>query len=310
MPPCSRCDAVAVERIDYAGQHLCADHLRRYVEKRVKAEVRDQVDVHDGTLAVATSGGKDSLVCLKMAEMIFGPRRDVEIVAVTVDEGIEGYRAPGVRAAADLCKDLEIRHVVKRYEAEVDVTMDGLVGDGDLEGAPCSTCGVLRRRLLNEAARDVGADWLATGHNLDDVAQSVLMNVCRGDVRKLARLGPHRESKPGMVPRILPLRSIPEREVALYAHIVGLPVQFEACPHSDRALRGRFRSILHDLEADHPGTRHAILAFFDRVRPLLKDDVDDGEVAECPRCGGPSSGGPCRACELVEDLEAAKVGSR
>lgn len=343
-PPCDRCGAPAVEHLAYAGSHLCGAHLRELVERRVKREVREQGPIEEGVLAVATSGGKDSLVCLKLLHDVFGRRPDVELVAVTVDEGIAAYRAPGVEAAAELCGALDVRHVVRAFadEPRIDVTMDHLVSsdDADLDGAPCSTCGVLRRRLLDAAARDVGADWLATGHNLDDVAQSVLMNVCRGDVDRFARMAPHtrgdgspssgRNDSGGsnsggsngsggrgagdLVPRVLPLRRVPEREVALYAHLSGLPVQQEACPHCGQALRGEFRDILHRLEAGHPGTRHALLAFFDRVRPALeevlaeearKEGAADGArgVPRCPECGGPSSGGPCRACEVLAAVD-------
>lgn len=338
--PCDRCDRPAVEHLAYAGSHLCGDHLMALVERRVKREVREQGPIEEGTLAVAVSGGKDSLVCLKLLHDVFGRRPDVELVALTVDEGIAAYRAPGVEAAAELCDRLGVRHVVRAFEAEprINVTMDGLVADADggLDGAPCSTCGVLRRNLLNATAREVGADWMATGHNLDDVAQSVLMNVCRGDATRLARMGPHPAGDgdgadggravardAGLVPRLYPLRSVPEREVALYARLSGLPVQFDACPHCGDAMRGTFRDILHRLEADHPGTRHALLNLLDRIKPALRATVDgDGEadgsgdggggggrggtaVPRCPQCGEPSSGGLCRACEVVEGIDGA-----
>lgn len=302
MPTCDRCGEPAVEHVAYAGEHLCGDHLRRYVERRAKQAIRDQAEVADGTLAVAVSGGKDSLVCLTLLAEVFGVRPDVELVAVTVDEGIEGYRAESLDHVRYVVDDLGVRHVTVAYEDRVDVTMDGLVEGGDLEGTPCATCGVLRRRFLQAAADRVEADWLATGHNLDDVAQSILMNVLRGDVDRLARMAPHDEAGEGMVPRIMPLRRVPEREVAVYARLVGLPVQHDECPHNARAFRGEVRDILHDLEADHPGTRHALVNLQDRLDPVLGEVVDDGEPDECPRCGGPSSGGLCRSCEVLDSL--------
>lgn len=304
MVSCDRCDGPAVEHLAYAGRHLCGDHLGRYVERRAKQAIRDQAEVGDGTLAVAVSGGKDSLVCLQLLEEVFGVRPDVELVAVTVDEGIEGYRAASLDNVRRVVDDLGVEHVTVAYEDRVDVTMDDLVEGGDLEGTPCATCGVLRRRFLQAAAERVEADWLATGHNLDDVAQSILMNVLRGDVDRLARMAPHDERSDGMVPRLMPLRRVPEREVAIYAHLLGLPVQHDACPHNARAFRGEVRDILHDLESDHPGTRHALVNLQDRLDPVLDRVADAGEPAECPRCGGASSGGLCRSCDLLEALEA------
>lgn len=304
VPACDRCGEPAVEHLAYAGQHLCGDHLERYVERRAKRSIRDQAEIEDGTLAVAVSGGKDSLVCLSLLERVFGVRPDVELVAVTVDEGIEGYRAASLDHARSLAKQLGVRHVTVAYEDRVDVTMDDLVSGDRLDGTPCATCGVLRRRFLRAAAERVEADWLATGHNLDDVAQSILMNVLRGDVDRLARMGPHDERRDGMAPRVMPLRRIPEREVAIYAQLVGLPVQHDECPHNALAFRGEIRDILHDLEAAHPGTRHALVGFQDRIDPVLGRVADGGDPAECPRCGGPSSGGLCRSCEVLETLGA------
>ena len=67
------------------------------------------------------------------------------------------------------------------FQDEVGTTMDDLAPiSGDQ--SPCSFCGVFRRRCMNQTAKELGADVLATGHNLDDTAQSVLMNFMRGDV--------------------------------------------------------------------------------------------------------------------------------
>ena len=81
----------------------------------------------------------------------------------------------------------------------------------------CSYCGVFRRACLNKKSKELGINKLITGHNLDDMVQSILMNFANGDMQKLARLGPHKKIQPRLVPRIFPLRVIPEKEVALYA---------------------------------------------------------------------------------------------
>jgi tRNA(Ile)-lysidine synthase TilS/MesJ len=61
---------------------------------------------------------------------------------------------------------------------------------------PCAICGVFRRSGLNEVAKAIGAEKLATGHNLDDLAQSILMNILNSDMDKLFRLGPHKNTVP------------------------------------------------------------------------------------------------------------------
>ncbi len=179
----------------------------------MKREVHRQVEFRGGErVAVGLSGGKDSSTTAVLLHEILAPRGDVEVLAITVDEGIASYRPEGIRFAKALCRGLGIEHRVVPFEETVGWTMDEVVA-AEPGAIPCSYCGVFRRNALNRAAREAGADYVATGLNLDDTAQSILMNVARGDVDKLARLGPHERPQPGLVPRLQPLRMVPEKEV-------------------------------------------------------------------------------------------------
>ena len=295
---CSKCDTPAVTLIRYSGQHLCAAHFRDFVERRVKRELHRQVDLRGGErIAVGLSGGKDSSTTTVLLHDILSPRRDIELLAITVDEGIASYRPEGIRFARDLCAGLGIEHRVVRYQDTVGWAMDDVVA-ADPAAIPCSYCGVFRRHALNLAAREAGADHVATGLNLDDTAQSILMNVARGDVERLARLGPHERPQPGLVPRLQPLRSIPEKEVYLYAILRGIRFHDGTCPHSERAQRGKFRDVVNRLEADSPGTRHAIVRGYDRLRPLFAEQFPPPPLTECVVCGEPTANLTCKACEL------------
>jgi len=299
---CSRCAAPAVTWIRYSGEHLCREHLLESVERRAKRELRSQVDLVGGeTIAVGMSGGKDSSVAAVLLREILGFRRDVSLVGITVDEGIASYRPGGIAAAQRLCGRLGIPHRVVAYADAVGRTMDEVVA---LEPGtiPCSVCGPFRRHALNLAAREAGADYVATGLNLDDTAQSILMNVARGDVERLARLGPHEEVQEGLVPRLQPLRRIPEKEAYLYAMLRGIEFHEATCPYAERAQRGRFRTILNELEAESPGTRHAIVAGYDRLRPALRDAFPAAPLRACARCGEPTVREVCKACELRDRL--------
>ncbi len=299
---CDRCGEAAVAWIRYGGAHLCKAHFLAFVEKRAKEELRREVDLRPGTrIAIGLSGGKDSSTATTLLHDFVAPRREVELVAVTVDEGIASYRPKGLELAADLCARLGIEHRVISYRQTVGFEMDAVVKlDGD--AIPCGYCGVFRRQALNRAAREVGADYVATGLNLDDTAQSILMDVARADLDRLARLGPHETPQPGLVPRLQPLRMIPEKEVLLYAMLRGIPFHDATCPYAERAQRGRFSGVIAELEAAAPGTRHAIVSTFDQIRPLLQERFASGSPRECARCGEPASDDLCKACELAERL--------
>ncbi len=299
---CDRCDAPSVEWVRYSGEHLCRDHFLGFVERRVKREVRSQVEFLGGErVAIGMSGGKDSSATAFLLAKFLANRRDVELIGITIDEGIASYRPGGIEHARRLCAKLGIEHRVLAYADTVGREMDDVVAL-DPGAIPCSYCGPFRRHALNRAARGLDADYVATGLNLDDTAQSILMNVARGDVERLARLGPHEVRQPGLVPRIQPLRMIPEKEVYLYAMLRGIEFHDATCPYAERAQRGRFREIVHRLEEESPGTRHAILRGYDEMRPLLQGKYPPATLNACARCGEPTVHAVCKACELRERL--------
>lgn len=290
--------------IRYSGAHLCSEHLSRFVETRAKREVRRQLRLEGPTrVACALSGGKDSSVATYLLHTILGRRPDVELVAVTVDEGIAGYRPPSLERAKALCETLDLEHHVLAYRDLVGWEMDAVVA-ADPEKIPCSYCGVFRRKALNVLAREVEADYLATGLNLDDTTQTVLMNLGRADLEKLARMGPHDRLQPGLVPRIQPLRTVPEKEVYLYALLEEIPFHDGTCPYAERGLRNRYREALLNLERDSPGTRHALLSSYEELKGLLRERHPPVSLSACDRCGEPTMARLCQSCRFVERLAA------
>ncbi|MFQ6053782.1 MAG: ATP-binding protein, partial [Candidatus Bathyarchaeia archaeon] len=137
----------------------------------------------DNRIALGVSGGKDSLNLLGILAGIEERFPRAELIAVSIDEGVGGYRDEALRLAREACRGLGVEHRILSFRALFGLTMDEIV-ERKVEGlSACSYCGVLRRRALNQAARDVEADRLATAHNLDDMAQTVLLNLMRGDLR-------------------------------------------------------------------------------------------------------------------------------
>lgn len=306
---CDLCSQDAVTYIRYNGTHLCSEHLRKYVEKRVKREIRRQTDMRSGgTIAVAVSGGKDSMVTLSILNDVFKGRKDVELQCISINEGIEGYRPPSLDIVKEFCKDIDVQYNERSFSIDHELTMDEVAPlSGD--SSPCTYCGVFRRKSMNAFAREVGAKYLATGLNLDDTAQSVMMNFVRGDVERLARLGPHKKVQEGLVPRIQPLRLIPEKESLLYAIVSGIPFHDGTCPYANEALRNQFRSVVDDLEDRSPGTRFSILSSYDTILPMLSGNFPPAELKRC-ECGEPTLGKKCKACELSEKVKMkSKSGS-
>jgi uncharacterized protein (TIGR00269 family) len=328
---CDKCGDEAVMHAAYSGLHLCETHLCRSVEKRVRRRIREDGLLGDDatpddpeTWVIGLSGGKDSVVLTDILHDTFAADPRVELVALSIHEGIEGYRDESLAACRELTADLDIRHEVVGYEEEFDVRMDDVASEDPLGMAPCAYCGVLRRDVLGRYADELDADKLLTGHNLDDEAETALMNVLEGDLQQMAQhfdasLGPFeadgdapteraRRESDHHVPRAKPLRDVPEKEVALYAHLRDLPAHITECPHAEEAFRGEIQDLMLGLEENHPGTRHSIMAGYEELAALAasayRGDDADADFGECDNCGAATARDRCRKCSLLDALEA------
>ncbi|GGM68846.1 uncharacterized protein (TIGR00269 family) [Halarchaeum rubridurum] len=320
---CTKCDREAVMHAAYSGNHLCEHHFRESVERRVRRRVREDdllpssaTPEDPQTWLVGLSGGKDSVVLTQILHETFADDPRVELVALTVHEGIAGYRDKSVDACEELTADLDIAHEVVSYAEEFDVEMDDVVESDPENMAACAYCGVFRRDLLSKYAQGYEADKLLTGHNLDDEAETALMNVFEGNTEQMAKhfdasLGPfdERNAQAGMTPRAKPLRDVPEKEVALYAQLRDLPVHMAECPHSSEAFRGEIQDLLLSLEEAHPGTRHSIMAGYEELAAMAAERYrspgDESDLNECVECGAPTTREVCRKCYLVDAVHAA-----
>ncbi len=304
---CDKCGKNPVIFIRYSGQHLCADHFLDLLRRRVKKEMRLQRVFRKGRkIAVAVSGGKDSLLLLKLTHEIASVFKESDLVAVTIDEGIGGYRPSSVEITEKFTRENEIDWRLISYGEIFGHTLDEMVGS--LKMGPCSICGILRRKALNTGASETGSGILLTGHNLDDTAQTILMNVMQADVSRLARLGPHLDPIEGFVPRAMPLRTTPETETYLAALLLGLPLHELECPYAESAKRGHYRDLIMKAEEETPGTRHSLLKFNEQVAPLIPRG--DPKTNPCVNCGEPvivSEGKSiCRSCALMDRLKVGR----
>ncbi len=296
---CQRCSKDALIYQKYSNAHLCRMHFITDVERKIKRDIRKFSMVERGDrIAVALSGGKDSIVLLHVLHKVFHDRKDIELAAITIDEGIKGYREHTIEHAVNVTHDLGVPHTIMSFRDGFDITLDELTRKK--EHAACTLCGVLRKNLLNKTAREMGADKLAVGHNLDDETQTILMNYLRGDMDRLKRMLPNMK-QPGLVMRIKPLRSIPEKEVALYGLLNDLPVSTDECPYAGEALRNEIREMLNNYEVKHPGTKYSLLGGFEIISEALHSP--DTRITECKICGEPGSVAVCKTCRLLGKKE-------
>ena len=297
---CSFCHEASIFSRQYEGVSYCGKCFCHAIEDKVRRTVtKYQMLSYNDHVALAVSGGKDSLTLLNILVKLERKFPQSKITAVCVDEGIEGYREEALNLAAKECERLNVRRLVVSYRELFGTTTDEIV-KRDLEKAPCSYCGVLRRKAINKAAALIGATKIATGHNLDDEVQTVLLNMLHGDPLRIVRSGPVLSDVRGkFLTRIKPLCDIPEREIVLYAYLNGLQFQTVACPHSNEALRNDLRTFLNQMELKHPGTKFTLLRTSQRLRELVIKTPRPLELNACEKCGDPTAHKYCEACLML-----------
>lgn len=299
---CSKgnCKNPAIIHQKYSGLHLCEAHFVDDVERKGKKEMRKGLMVErDDRIAVALSGGKDSSALLYMLKKVFYDRNDLQFFAIAVDEGIKDFRMLTLRNAEKITKELEIELFTFSFADEFGFTLDKVASKG-FEQAPCTFCGVLRRKMLDKKARELGATKVATAHNLDDEVQSIQLNYIRGDMDRLRRLRGRREE---FVPRIKPLRNILEKEVALYALVSGIPIATIHCPYAERSFRFTVKRMLNEFEMKHAGTKYSLMRGYERLLQFLPTEQSNKQLLRCERCGEASASGVCKACEIIARME-------
>jgi len=295
----------------YSGEKLCAECFTRSIEDKARATIaKYNMFKPDDNIVVAVSGGKDSITLLHILAKIEGRFPKANLCAVTVDEGIKGYRDEALRFAAESSRKLGVKHVVTSFKELFDIQLDELVillrkmGKGQKNAlSPCAYCGVLRRRALNLAARKVNADRLALAHNLDDEVQTILLNIMHGDPLRIARVKPILEEKhPMFVPRVKPFSELPEREIAFYAYMKKIKFQSVPCPYAPTALRSDVRTMLNRMEERHAGTKFIVFKSIEKIRPALEAGVKETILQECELCGEPTVGEVCKPCQMLREL--------
>jgi uncharacterized protein (TIGR00269 family) len=292
----------------YSGEKLCRRCFIESIEEKVRATIAkyQMLDFND-KIAVAVSGGKDSVSLLHILAKIERNYPKASLVAVTVDEGIKAYRDEALKIAADNCEKLGIMHHVASFKKLYGFTLDEIVKSLKQKSksglTPCAICGVLRRKALNMAARKVKADKLATAHTLDDETQTILLNIFHGDVLRIAREKPVTdESHLKLVQKVKPFCEIPEKETALYAYVKKIKFQSTPCPYASDAMRNDARQMLNKMEEKHAGIKFTIFKSIEKVRPALEEIARKEGLRECDACGEPTTERVCRTCQLLKQV--------
>ena len=283
------------------GDPLCKACFFEAFETEVHHTIiKNKLFSRNDTVAIAASGGKDSTVLAYVMKAL-NERYDygLKLILLSVDEGITGYRDDSLESVKRNQEQFGLPLKVVSYKELYGWTMDAIVQHIGLRNN-CTFCGVFRRQALDRGAMLLKVDKIVTGHNADDIAETVLMNILRGDIARLQRCTDIVTGSEGAIPRSKPFKYTYEKEIVMYAYFRKLDYFSTECVYSPNAYRGHARTYLKDLEAIRPSVIIDIIHSGDCL--AVKSDVKLPVQGTCSRCGYISSQELCKACILLEGL--------
>ncbi|MEM1597104.1 MAG: TIGR00269 family protein [Pyrobaculum sp.] len=308
MELCTRCGRRTAQYYRaVSGEKLCLRCLFSSVESKVLETIRRERLILPGDyVAVAVSGGKDSLVLLHMLGRLKerGALKDVKMEAFTINEGHPYscfYRMSRRGYVEELAAKFGIEYNVYHFKDIFGVTAMELserLAKAGHEVHMCTIDGVLRRRAMNIIGKRRGWTKIATAHNLDDEAQTVMLNVLMGNLTRFKWFGAYEDAEEkDLIPRIKPLKYIREEEIAIYAYYHGIPLMELECPYVVTNPRYDLKFVLASMEREMPSVKYNLVSFGEKLAALLRKEAE-GAPSRCKYCGAVSSREVCRVCDL------------
>ncbi|XP_019083397.1 PREDICTED: cytoplasmic tRNA 2-thiolation protein 1-like [Camelina sativa] len=286
-------------------------------------------------VAIGASGGKDSTVlAYVLSELNRRHNYGLDLFLLSIDEGITGYRDDSLETVKRNEVQYGLPLQIVSYKDLYGWTMDDIVKMIGLKNN-CTFCGVFRRQViafplhskhslftqkfiipiifcfmpsslidflkaLDRGATLLKVDKLVTGHNADDIAETVLLNILRGDIARLSRCTSITTGEDGPIPRCKPFKYTYEKEIVMYAYFKKLDYFSTECIYSPNAYRGFAREFIKDLERLRPRAILDIIKSGEDFRIATTTKMP--EQGTCERCGYISSQKWCKACVLLEGL--------
>lgn len=286
-------------------------------------------------IAIGASGGKDSTVLASVLKTLNERHAyGLKLVLLSIDEGIKGYRDDSLATVKRNQQQYDMDLEIISYKDLYNWSMDEIVSCAGIRSS-CTYCGVLRRQALDRGAAKLGINHVVTGHNADDMAETVLMNLLRGDTARLEKSTAILTQSPGSpIKRSKPFKYTYQKEIVLYAHYKKLDYFSTECTYAPEAFRGTARELLKSLEAvrsscimdiiysgEHlvlaPKKKKATKQYKNKKKiseqfneqeinadgsvTITKKEFKDGNT--CEKCGYLSLNKICKACVLLAGLE-------
>ena len=209
----------------------------------IRQAINDFEMIEDGDkIAIGVSGGKDSLALLYgLAGIRKIVPEKIEIVAITVDLGYEGFDTSSIQ---ELCKSLEIEfHLVKTQIAQI---LQAKVQ----KGTYCSLCAKMRKGALTNYAKSLGCNKIAYAHHKDDFIETMMLSLLYEG--QFFSFPPKMYFKESDITLIRPMIYIPETDVIGFKNKYQLTAVKNPCPHDGITRREYVKNLIRQIQKDNP----------------------------------------------------------
>ena len=249
-----KCDAVLPEcdmkPLEDIENSITAEYKKSIWVKFLKA-VNEFGLVKDGDkIAIAISGGKDSLLLYKLFQRLKkDKRRNFEFRAVNLNPGFK-------KEDLDNFKNNLLKLDI---DCEIFDTNIWKIANEKAKDYPCFLCAKMRRGILYKKVEEYGYNKLALGHHFDDVIETTLINIFySGSVKTMT---PEVDSTSGKLKVIRPLIYVEEKDIINYTKKNGILAMNCGCTieaGKTSSKRKEVKDLLSDLEEKHPGIKKSV----------------------------------------------------
>jgi uncharacterized protein (TIGR00269 family) len=303
---CRKCGQKAVINMRQHRLALCAEHYQEWLPQQTERFIKKyEMFTRYERLLLAVSGGKDSLALWDVLWKL-GYNVDGLYINLGIDGSLD-YSDQSQRYAQQFADKRELRlinvNVREQYgESIPEIAQRTRRG----QDKTCSICGLVKRHIFNQSARDGNYDAVITAHNLDDEAAVLLSNSLDWSLERLGRGQPLLLAGGGFVRKAKPFCRFYERETAAYALLGGIAYIQEECPFSTGSKQLFFKHDLNRWEDHMPGTKlrfylNYLTALEEGAFPHRQESATELSEQRCPTCGQPTiTGNTCAFCRLFE----------
>jgi uncharacterized protein (TIGR00269 family) len=299
---CKKCGQVAIINMRHHRLALCQECYLEWFPQQVQRAIQKyKMFGPQDKILVAVSGGKDSL---SLWDILLDLGYHADGLYINLGIGNADYSKASLQKVVKFAAGREgARFQVVDVHETYGQSVPALARTRQRGRRVCSLCGLVKRHVMNRIAYEGGYVTIATGHNLDDEAATLVSNTLQWETGYLARQAPVLPSThPRLARKVKPFCRLYERETAAYALVRGIDYIYDECPYAVGAKTIFYKSLLNQLENRSPGAKMQFYLQFLKAKEegrFMAVEREEVTLNVCQSCGQPTTApGLCAFCRL------------